>query len=148
MVRERLARPDCDRGAILDGFPRTPDQAVALGKILAERSSDVAVVPFLNAAADVLIARLSGRLTCRASGHVYNTQLNPPQVAGRCDIDGSELTQREDDKADTVRRRLTVYMEQTSPLINHYKREGKLVEINGDQYVENVTAALEAAIGI
>lgn len=148
MLRERLSRPDCDKGAILDGFPRTPAQARALGGILADRSADVNVVPFMNADPDVLIDRLSGRLTCRSAGHLYHKRLNPPKVDLKCDIDGSELVQREDDKAETVNRRLKVYMEQTSPLINHYRVEGKLVEINGELPVEQVTAALEAAIGI
>jgi adenylate kinase len=148
MVRERLLRPDCAGGAILDGFPRTPAQAIALGALLGERSAEVNVVPFLNADAAVLIDRLSGRLTCRSGGHVYHRRLNPPKIEGKCDLDGSELVQRDDDKAETVSRRLKVYMEQTSPLINHYKDEGKLVEIDGELSVERVTAALEAAIGI
>ena len=148
MLRDRLSRPDCANGAILDGFPRTPPQARALSQLLAERSSDVSVVPFLNANEAVLIDRLSGRLTCRAGGHVYNRHLNPPRVAGKCDVDGSELILRDDDKPETVQRRLRVYTEQTSPLIDHYKAEGKLIEINGDLPVEVVTAALEAAIGI
>jgi adenylate kinase len=148
MVRERLARPDCAKGAILDGFPRTPEQARALSSILGTRSADVSVVPFLNADSAILIERLTGRLTCLAGGHVYHRKFNPPVVDGKCDADGSALVQREDDKAETVNRRLTVYMEQTSPLINHYKAEGKLVEINGALPVEQVTAALEAAIGI
>jgi len=148
MVRERLSRPDCAKGAILDGFPRTPEQARALSGILGTRSADVGLVPFLNADPDVLVERLSGRLTCRAGGHVYHRKFNPPAVNGKCDVDGSDLMQREDDKAETVSRRLRVYMEQTSPLINHYKAEGKLVEINGELPVEQVTAALERAIGI
>lgn len=148
MVRERLSRADCANGAILDGFPRTPDQAGALDALLRERSAEVKVVPFLNAAADVVIDRLSGRLTCRAGGHVYHRKLNPPKTDGKCDVDGSDLLQREDDKAETVARRLKVYMVQTSPLISHYRAEGKLVEINGELPVERVTAALEAAIGI
>jgi adenylate kinase len=147
MVEARLARPDCRSGAILDGFPRTPAQADALRKILAVHSAKVKVVPFLNATGDVLVERVSGRLTCRAQGHVYHRVFNPPKVAGRCDLDGSELFQREDDKAETVRRRFEIYMDQTSPLIEYYRAEGKLVEIDGTRPVDQVTAALEAAIG-
>lgn len=147
MVEARLARPDCRSGAILDGFPRTPAQADALCKILAVHSAKVKVVPFLNATGDVLVERVSGRLTCRAQGHVYHRVFNPPKVAGRCDLDGSELFQREDDKAETVRRRFEIYMDQTSPLIEYYRAEGKLVEIDGTRPVDQVTAALEAAIG-
>jgi adenylate kinase len=132
---------------ILDGFPRTPAQAVALKDLLAGRSAEVTIVPFLNAAADVLVERISGRLTCRAGGHVYHRTFNPPRVAGMCDEDGSELYQREDDSADTVRRRIRVYMEQTSPLIEFYRSEGKLQEIDGTRPIEDVTAVLMAAIG-
>lgn len=147
MVGERLARPDCKDGAILDGFPRTPAQAQALRVLLADRSSEVKAVPFLNAATEVLVERVSGRLTCRAEGHVYHRRFNPPKVEGKCDEDGSELYQREDDSPDTVRRRIGVYLEQTSPLIEHYRAEGKLKEIDGTQPIAEVTAALVAAIG-
>jgi len=147
MVEERLSRPDCKEGVILDGFPRTPAQAIALKKALAARSAEVTIVPFLNAAADVLVERISGRLTCRAEGHVYHRTFNPPRVTGTCDEDGSELYQREDDSADTVRRRIRVYMEQTSPLIEFYRSEGKLEEIDGTRPIEEVTTVLMAAIG-
>lgn len=146
MVRERLARPDCAAGAILDGFPRTPAQARALRELLAKRGADVTVVPFLNAAAEVLVERISGRLTCRAGGHVFHARFNPPRRPGICDMDGSELFQREDDKAETVSRRIRIYMEQTSPLIDHYRGEGKLIEIDGTQPIEGVTQAIEALI--
>lgn len=147
MVEERLSRPDCQRGVILDGFPRTPAQAVALKQLLAARSAEITIVPFLNAAPDVLVERISGRLTCRAEGHVYHRTFNPPSVSGRCDEDGSELYQREDDSAETVRRRIGVYMEQTSPLIEYYRGEGKLQEIDGTLPIGEVTTALMTAIG-
>lgn len=147
MVEDRLSRPDCKEGVILDGFPRTPAQAAALKQLLAARSAEVTIVPFLNAAADVLVERISGRLTCRAEGHVYHRTFNPPRVAGKCDEDGSELYQREDDSADTVRRRIRVYMEQTSPLIEFYRSEGKLKEIDGTRPIEEVTTVLMTAIG-
>jgi adenylate kinase len=135
---ERLSRPDCREGVILDGFPRTPAQASALKGLLAARAEEVTIVPYLNAAADVLVERISGRLTCRAEGHVYHRTFNPPRVAGTCDEDGSELYQREDDGADTVRRRIRVYTEQTSPLIEFYRSEGKLKEIDGTRPIEEV----------
>jgi adenylate kinase len=147
MVEERLSRPDCKEGVILDGFPRTPAQAIALKKALAARSAEVTIVPFLNAPADVLVERISGRLTCRAEGHVYHRTFNPPRVTGTCDEDGSELYQREDDSADTVRRRIRVYMEQTSPLIEFYRNEGKLKEIDGTRPIGEVTTVLMTAIG-
>lgn len=146
MIRDRLNRPDCKAGAILDGFPRTPAQAVALEEMLKEFNGHVDAVPFITGAEDVLVERLSGRWTCRASGHIFNEKFNPPKEAGKCDIDGSELYQRDDDKAETVKRRILVYMEQTSPLISYYRDHGKLVEIDGMQPIEQVTQALMVAL--
>jgi adenylate kinase len=146
MIRERLSRPDCQSGAILDGFPRTPAQADALKQMLAEFDGDVDYVPFISADEEVLVTRLSGRWTCRANGHVFHAIFNPPQQLGVCDLDGSELYQREDDKAETVTRRIQVYMQQTAPLIAYYREAGKLVEIDGAQSIENVTVALVKAL--
>lgn len=146
MIRDRLSRPDCREGAILDGFPRTPAQAIALEEMLAEFGGDVDYVPFINADDEVLVSRLSGRWTCRANGHVFHEQFNPPQQPGICDLDGSELYQRDDDKVETVTRRIQVYSEQTAPLIKYYREAGKLVEINGAQPIEDVTAALMNAV--
>lgn len=146
MIRERLSRPDCQKGAILDGFPRTPAQADALKQMLVGFGGDVDAVPYITAEAEVLIARLSGRWTCRANGHVFHATFNPPQKAGVCDLDGSELYQRDDDKIETVTRRIQVYMEQTAPLIAYYRQAGKLMEINGDQPIEQVTASLLKAL--
>ena len=147
MVEDRLARPDCKVGAILDGFPRTPAQAQALEAMLTRVQSSVKVVPYIQAAPDVLVARASGRWTCRAQGHVFHQKFNPPKVAGRCDMDGSELYQREDDKAATVANRINVYLQQTAPLIDYYRAQKKLVEIDGAQPIEKVTDSLMAAIG-
>lgn len=146
MIRERISRPDCQQGAILDGFPRTPAQADALEEMLAEFGSDVDYVPFINADEEVLVSRLSGRWTCRANGHIFHETFNPPKQAGVCDLDGSELYQRDDDKVETVKRRIQVYREQTAPLIQYYREAGKLIEINGAQPIEDVTAALMEAI--
>jgi adenylate kinase len=146
MVKDRLSRPDCQAGAILDGFPRTPAQADALQKMLAGFNGDVNVVPFITAAPEVLIERASSRWTCRAQGHIYNQKFNPPKVAGRCDIDGSDLYQREDDKAETVARRIKVYFDQTAPLVDYYRGKNKLAEIDGTQSIEAVTDSLLYAI--
>jgi adenylate kinase len=146
MIRDRLARPDCQAGAILDGFPRTPAQAEALEEMLSEFGGDVDYVPFINADDEVLVARLSGRWTCRANGHVFHQEFNPPQQPGICDLDGSELYQRDDDKVETVTRRIQVYSEQTAPLIKYYREAGKLVEIDGAQPIEQVTARLMSAV--
>lgn len=146
MIRERLSRTDCGVGAILDGFPRTPAQADALEVMLEEFTGHVDAVPFISAAEDVLVERLSGRWTCRANGHIFNEKFNPPREPGVCDFDGSELYQRDDDKAETVKRRIHVYLEQTSPLIAYYREHGKLVEIDGMQSIEQVAQALESAL--
>ena len=146
MIRERISRPDCQAGVILDGFPRTPAQAEALKGMLAEFGGDVDYVPFINADDEVLISRLSGRWTCRANGHVFHATFNPPKQGGVCDLDGSELYQRDDDKVETVTRRIQVYSEQTAPLIAYYREAGKLIEINGAQPIEQVTAALMKAV--
>ncbi len=146
MVRDRISQEDCENGAILDGFPRTPPQADALQAMLAEFHGGVNVVPFITADPAVLVERLSGRWTCRAQGHIYHEKFNPPRVPGKCDIDGSELYQREDDKAETVTRRIKVYLEQTAPLVDYYRRQGKLVEIDGTKSIGDVTAELMSAI--
>ena len=146
MVRERISRQDCKAGAILDGFPRTPAQADALKQMLVEFGGDVDYVPFISADDEVLVARLSGRWPCRANGHVFHTAFNPPKQPGICDLDGSELYQRDDDKAETVTRRIQVYMQQTAPLIKYYREAGKLVEIDGAQPIEEVTTALVEAL--
>ena len=146
MVKDRLSRPDCKVGAILDGFPRTPVQAEALQKMLAGLKGDVNVVPFITSAPEILIERASGRWTCKAQGHIYHIKFNPPKVAGKCDIDGSDLYQRDDDKAETVARRINIYFEQTAPLVDHYRGKKKLVEIDGTQSIEKVTEDLLSAI--
>src|SRR5574341_100465 len=145
MIRERLSRPDCQSGAILDGFPRTPAQADALEAMLKDFLGHVDAVPFITGSADVLVDRLSGRWTCRANGHIFNEKSNPPKEPGKCDFDGSELYQREDDKAETVKRRIQVYMDQTSPLISYYRAHGKLIEIDGTQPIEHVTQSMVEA---
>jgi adenylate kinase len=146
MIKDRISRPDCEAGAILDGFPRTPFQADALEKMLVGFKGQVDKVPYITAAESVLIERISGRWTCRANGHVYHEKFNPPKEAGKCDIDGSEIYQRDDDKIETVTRRIKVYLEQTAPLINYYRKRGKLVEIDGTQPVEKVTELLLSAL--
>lgn len=146
MIRDRLNRPDCKSGAILDGFPRTPAQAEALEAMLEEFKGHVDAVEFITGSADVLVDRLGGRWTCRANGHIFNEKSNPPKEPGRCDFDGSELYQREDDKAETVKRRIQVYMEQTLPLINYYREHGKLIEIDGMQPIEKVTQSMMEAL--
>lgn len=141
MVEERLGREDCVKGAILDGFPRTPAQAEALGELLTRLGGKVDLVPFIKVPNEVLIERLSGRWMSR-SGRVYHALYNPPKVKWLDDEDGSELYQRDDDKPETVAHRINVYYEQTSPLIDYYQKAGTLVEIDGTQEIEVVTKDL------
>ncbi|MDQ3005373.1 MAG: adenylate kinase [Chloroflexota bacterium] len=146
MIHDRLSRPDCKSGAILDGFPRTPTQADALESILEEYNGQVDAVPVIVVAENELVERLSNRWTCRASGHIFNGKTNPPKEAGKCDFDASELYQRDDDTAATVKHRIQVYMNQSLPLIAYYRERGKLVEIDGMRPIEEVTQALMDAL--
>lgn len=147
MIRQRLQQPDAAGGAVLDGFPRTQPQAAALDALLAEFGGRVNVVLYIQVADRVLLERLSGRWVCKgAEQHTYHLLFNPPKQAGVCDVDGTELYQRADDTAEVQGRRIKVFFEQTAPLIAHYRERGLLVEINGEQGIETVTADLLAAV--
>lgn len=146
MIRERLSRADCERGALLDGFPRTPDQAKGLDEMLADLGGRVNAVLYLKISEASLIRRLTGRWMCKAQGHIYHAEFKPPKRPGVCDVDGSELYQREDDMADTVRNRIRIYFEQTAPMVQHYRDVGLLVEIDGEQHIEQVTDSMLNAI--
>lgn len=146
MVRDRITRPDCAGGALLDGFPRTPAQADALSEMLQSMGQKIDSVPYISVPAEVLIERLGGRWTCPTCGRVYHEKYNPPQKAGVCDTDGTALIQRDDDKAETVERRIHVYMEQTSPLIEYYRQKGLLVEVDGQRSIEDVSQEILQAI--
>ncbi len=146
MVKERLSRPDCANGALLDGFPRTINQADALQTLLAEMCEKVHIAPYIHVNPDILLKRLAGRWTCSDCGHVYHVLFNPPQQAGICDIDGSPLYQRVDDTEATQKRRIEVYFEQTAPLLDYYRDKELLVEINGEQSIEQVHEDLVQAI--
>jgi len=147
MIQERLKNADCVNGALLDGFPRTPTQAEELDKILGQFNGKVNCVPCISASSEILIERLSGRLSCRSQGHVFHRKNNPPKVDGKCDFDGSELYVRDDDKVETVKHRIDVYSKQTSVLIDHYRKRGLLVEIDGAKPIVEVTRDLLVAIG-
>lgn len=148
MVCERLSRPDCAGGVILDGFPRTLEQAKALDRALAEERRALEKVLYIKVSEEELIGRLSGRWICSQCQAVYHVRSNPPKKPGICDKCGGELYQREDDRPETVRRRLEVYFAQTAPLIEYYARKGLLVEINGEQEIEVVQAEMRRALGL
>ena len=141
MVHDRLQRDDCQKGAIFDGFPRNLTQAVALDQVTAADGGLRRVILF-NLDDEEAMRRITGRRTCRAAGHVYHIEFNPPKVEGICDIDGSELIQRDDDKPETVRNRLYVYYKQTSPLVGYYFAKGLLVEVDATQPIEAVQEQL------
>jgi adenylate kinase len=146
MIRERISRPDCKEGALLDGFPRTPPQAQAFDSMLAEFNQGVDAVPYIKVPDEVLIERLTGRWTCPVCGRVYHERFNPPKEPRICDDDGAELYQREDDKVETVTRRIRVYHKQTGPLIEYYRRRDLLLEVDGDQPIDAVTDELSKAL--
>jgi len=146
MVAERLAKSDCAAGAILDGFPRTIEQAKALDDILAQRDASVTLALYIQASTETLLQRLGGRWTCRNCQAVYHVRYNPPRQPGKCDVCGEELYQRPDDMPETHRRRIEVYVEQTAPLIEHYRRQGVLVEVDGNLDIQGVQAELLAVV--
>lgn len=148
MVEERLARSDCDGGVILDGFPRTIEQAGALKRLLHDQGKVIDAAIFIDAAEDELVRRLSSRWTCRNCQAIYNVISNPPREEGRCDICGGELYQRADDVPETVRNRIRVYRQQTSPLIDYYRDEGLLVTIKSEGGIERVQQKILEALQI
>lgn len=142
MLQDRISQPDCARGAILDGFPRNLDQARALDEALAQRGAAVGRVLYISVPTEEIVRRLSGRWNCRQCGAVYHEQHQPPRTPGVCDRCGGELYQREDDKPEVVRTRLEVNQRQTDALVEYYRKQGKLVEIDGARGVEAVTRDL------
>ena len=148
MLLDRLDRPDTQKGVLLDGFPRTVDQARALDEALKERSQAVDQVLYINVGEEEVVRRLAGRWTCRQCGAVYHQVFSPPKQPGRCDQCGGELYQRDDDKPETVRNRLTVFNQQTAPLIDYYKKQSKLLEVNGEQEADAVGRNLLKAAGL
>lgn len=143
MLFDRVAKPDCARGFLLDGFPRTLPQAEALEKRLGSGSS-VRVLD-LRVADKALVERLTGRRTCRQCGNIHHIRSSPPKVAGRCDRCSGELFTRTDDEAATVEKRLAVYREQTQPLQGYYQKKGLLQEVDGDRSPDEVFRSLRQA---
>jgi adenylate kinase len=146
MLLDRLARPDAEGGAILDGFPRNRAQAEALDRALAERGSRVDLAVNIEVPSEELVERLSSRWVCREAGHVYNEATNPPRQPGICDIDGSPLVQRDDDKAETIRARLDLQLASLRDVVDHYARTGILRTVDGRQPIDEVAAAVHAVV--
>lgn len=143
-VAERLQQPDTSAGFVLDGFPRTIPQAEALDAVLAGMSRRLDRVIAFEVAEDTVTRRLSGRRICSASGHIYHLDSNPPVTSGVCDIDGSPLYQRDDDRPETVRRRIQVYREQSEPLVAFYQARGVFAAISAEGEIEDIYQAMLA----
>jgi len=146
MVLDRLAQPDCAKGALLDGFPRTIAQAEALKSALGEKGLAVKAVLYIKVSTEELLRRLGGRYTCKNCQSVYHVVFDPPKQPGVCDKCGGPLYQRADDTLETAKKRLDVYFQQTAALIEYYRQQGMLKEIDGEQSIEAVQQALLKAI--
>ncbi len=143
LVEERLQNEDCLNGYVLDGYPRTVNQAEALTMILDKNNQSIDYVISIDTSDKTVIKRLTGRRTCSNCGAIYHIDNNPPEVEGVCNFCQHDVIQRDDDKEDTVRNRLEVYKEQTQPLINYYKDLNLLVEIDGEKDLSDVFANIQ-----
>lgn len=148
LVEERTRAEDCQGGFILDGFPRTVAQADALGDMLERRGLSLDHVINFDVADDEIVRRKGGRLTAPKSKRIYHVEFNPPKVAGKCDVTGEDLVQREDDKEDVIRHRLNVYREQTLPLIAYYDQKDLVIHLDGSKSVNTVTEDLAKALNV
>ncbi|NJN65331.1 MAG: adenylate kinase [Chloroflexaceae bacterium] len=148
MILERISQPDCAGGVIFDGFPRTVEQAKALEAALLRHQQRVDRVIYMSVPGEVLLKRIAGRRTCKSCGAVFNVYYFPPKTADGCDVCGGELYQRSDDTEETARNRLEVYFQQTTPLIDYYRGQGTLNEVDGEQEISVVTDAMVAALGL
>jgi adenylate kinase len=149
MVRLRLKEPDCKRGYILDGFPRTAAQAGWLDALLDDRLFDNPrptrawpIVIRLDVDYNQLLLRIAGRRSCPACGRIYNVHFQPPRIDEVCDLDGSKLITRNDDRLEVIQPRLAAYQEQTAPVADYYQRTGRLISVNGDRPMDEVTSEI------
>lgn len=142
MVEERLARPDCAAGCVFDGFPRTLVQAQKLDAILSRSGFGKTRVIHVGVPDGLLMRRLTGRRTCKVGGEIYNVYERPPKVEGRCDNDGGELVQRADDTETVVAARLVAYHKQTQPLVDYYRQQSSLEDVDGAPAAEQVAASI------
>jgi len=145
MILARLEASDSGTGVILDGFPRTLAQAEALDEALRRAGQPIDRVLSLGVSEGEVVRRLAGRFTCSECQRPYHAEFSPPREAGRCDVCGGELTQRPDDNPESVRRRLTVYREQTAPVIDYYRRAGTITEVDGEGPADDVHRRLVTA---
>lgn len=146
MILDRISRPDAERGFMLDGFPRTMQQAEALDEALAKEGKQIDRAVYIRVSTDELVKRLAGRWTCPKCQAVYHEVNQPPKAAGVCDNCGSALTQREDDKPDVVRKRIEIQLGNLTPLAGYYGGQGKLVEVDGERDLHSVTLDIARAV--
>lgn len=142
IVEERINLPDCQKGFILDGFPRTIAQAQFVERMLEAKGKGWPLVLDIEVSEDLLLKRLTGRLICSVCGEIYNIYFNPPKVAGICDKDGGKLLHRADDNEATIRQRLEAYHKSTSPLIEYYRNQGVLLAVDGNKEPEEIAKGL------
>lgn len=146
MIGDRISEQDAREGFLLDGFPRNASQADSLGATLRQSDRRLTAVLLIEVSDEEVVRRLSGRRVCTKSGHVYHVEFDPPKRQGICDQDGSRLIQRDDDKEETIRRRLEVYARQTSPLIDYYEEAGLLRRFDGTRTPEEVHDHIRATV--
>ena len=146
LIKERLAKDDVKSGFVLDGFPRTVPQAEALDSLTKELDMPMDAVINIKTSPESVIERLSGRRTCKDCQTVYHIVYSAPKTKGKCDRCGGELYQRDDDKEETIRKRLDVYEKQTFPLLEHYKASGKVLEVSGDVPIAEVFDSIVQAL--
>ena len=146
MILERASQPDCVSGCLFDGFPRTLEQAEALDKALADHGKNIDKAVYIDVPDEELVKRLSGRWICRNCQTPYHVVSSPPKVAGKCDKCGGELYQRPDDTEETVRERLKVFSSQTMPILNHYRKQNKLIEVNGNLGIQGVAKEIASLL--
>ena len=147
IVREGLAKPECAASFMLDGFPRTLEQAVALDKIMADMGKKLDVVLNINVPDAELVGRVTGRRICKECGATYHVTFNPTKVDGKCDKCGGVLYQRDDDKEETIKNRLNAYHAQTEPLFDYYRKAGIYEEVDGLQHIDKVYEDVKKALG-
>jgi adenylate kinase len=147
VISERLNETDCKFGCVFDGFPRTLEQAKALDQTLSNQKKAIDKAIYIDVDSEELLKRLSGRWTCRQCQAVYHEIASPPKIAGKCDKCGGELYQRPDDNEKTIRERLKVYFAQTTPLLDYYKTSGKLIRVDGQLSIDEVTKQIATALG-
>ena len=148
LVKSRITQDDCKNGMIFDGFPRTIPQAEALDVMLKELNIPIDFVVNVEVADELIIERMAGRTVCPSCGASYHKVNKPSKVSGKCDLCSADLIQRDDDKAETVKKRLDVYHEQTEPLIAYYRGQGKLIDVDGVGAVEEVRDRVKTALGV